>query len=79
VSFTDLTLTCSEGAVYLHDVELTESEFALLARIADLFRENDPGGYTPAMLVARAPGEVEDGDWCHHCGGQRPSRRGNVR
>lgn len=74
MSLADLTLTCSEGAIYLHDVELTEDEFGFLGRIADVFRANDPGGYTPALLVARAPLDVVDGELCNYCGESRPAR-----
>jgi hypothetical protein len=73
VSLADLTLTCSEGAIYLHDVELTEDEFTFLARIADLFRANDEGGYTPALLVMRAPNEPTE--YCDDCGQNRPERK----
>jgi hypothetical protein len=73
VSLADLTLTCSDGGIYLHDVEVSEAEFAFLGRIADLFRDNDPGGWTPALLVMRAPNDPTE--YCDDCGQNRPERK----
>jgi hypothetical protein len=78
VSLADLSLSSADGSIHLHDVEVTEDEFAFLARVADRFRDEDPGGYTPALLVMRAPDVVRDPDCCDYCGRSRPAREESV-
>lgn len=74
MSLADLSLLSADGWIHLHDVEVSEDQFAFLARVADRFRDEDPGGYTPALLVMRAPNVVRDPDCCDYCGRSRPAR-----
>lgn len=74
----DLSLTCADGSIHLHDVGLTIQEFTTLGMVADLFRAVDPGGYTPALLVMRSPDVVRDPDYCDFCGESRPARTGGT-